>query len=376
MDNIDQSIQDALRDATPRGAVRILLIGEASDKTTALRAALEVAGHGVVQGGSFRAAEVAFSQEAFNAVLVDGDAPSADWRGVADLVATADPDLPVIVFTGSSSQDIVVDALRDGVVDVFRLPRDLAVATDRVSAILEESDARRSQNERCTRIETACNDINEERHRVAAQVDALTGDLNEAYADIEQQMKNVAMGAEFRTLIGQELDIESMLRTSLEYMLQRLGSTNAAIFLREGDVDWGVGAYVNYDRQGEDYLQLVEELGAAVCQPMASEHELVRYSDGEEFARWAQLDEELLSDSDIVAFACFDGSRCVAVVVLFRSNTRPFDDEAAMIMDVLRKIFGDQIGKILKIHRRATSEWPAESVDESDDDDWTLGRAA
>ena len=47
-----------------------------------------------------------------------------------------------------------------------------------------------------------------------------------------------------------------------------------------------------------------------------------------------------------------------------------------MTMDVLRKIFGDQIGKILKIHRRAASEWPAESVDESDDDDWTLGRAA
>jgi len=58
---------------------------------------------------------------------------------------------------------------------------------------------------------------------------------------------------------------------------------------------------------------------------------------------------------------------------LFRSDSRPFDREALETIDTLRSIFGQQLGTILKIHRRAETQWPSESID---DDDWTLGKAA
>ena len=59
--------------------------------------------------------------------------------------------------------------------------------------------------------------------------------------------------------------------------------------------------------------------------------------------------------------------------MLFRGDTRPFDEESIETMDTLRSIFGHQLGVILKIHRRAESHWPSESLD---DDDWSLGKAA
>ena len=42
-------------------------------------------------------------------------------------------------------------------------------------------------------------------------------------------------------------------------------------------------------------------------------------------------------------------------------------------MDLLRAIFADQLGKILKIHSRGQSQ-PAADYDT--DDDWSLGNAA
>ena len=186
-------------------------------------------------------------------------------------------------------------------------------------------------------------------------------------------MRQVAIGAEFQTLIGQELDVESMLRTALGYMLTRLGATNAAVYLREDEVDWGLGAFINFDRQADQFQPLIDSLGSAICPIMASEKQLKKYSDGEAFADFLELDPIDFSGCEVVTFGCFYENKCRAVVILFRGDTRPFDEESIETMDTLRTIFGQQLGVILNIHKRAEVHWPSESID---DDDWSLGKAA
>ena len=87
------------------------------------------------------------------------------------------------------------------------------------------------------------------RTRCPIEVDVLCGDLATAWSSIKDQMSIVETTTEFRTLIGQELDVEQMLRTSLEYIMEKVGPTNGVVFLREAEGDYGVGAYVNYEWQ-------------------------------------------------------------------------------------------------------------------------------
>tara|TARA_B100000959_G_C14659963_1_gene492000 strand:- start:477 stop:668 length:192 start_codon:yes stop_codon:yes gene_type:complete len=63
----------------------------------------------------------------------------------------------------------------------------------------------------------------------------------------------------------------------------------------------------------------------------------------------------------------------MAVIVLFRDETRKFDNEVMNTIETIQTIFGKQLGTILKIHRRAESHWPSESID---DDDWSADKAA
>ncbi len=186
-------------------------------------------------------------------------------------------------------------------------------------------------------------------------------------------MQQVAIGAEFQTLVSQELDVESMLRTALGYMLTRVGSMNAAVYLREGTVDWGIGAYINYDRQPEQFQSLIDELGPAVCPIISSEETIKHFTNGESYANTMGIEPVDFSGSEVVTYGCYSGDRCMAVVVLFRDESRTFNTEAIDTLETIRAIFGQQLGTILKIHRRAESQWPSESID---DDDWSIGKAA
>ena len=76
----------------------------------------------------------------------------------------------------------------------------------------------------------------------------------------DDQMKNIALASELNTIFRQELDLESLLRTVLEYTLRKVGSTNAAIFLPSSTGDFTLGAYVNYDCPRDTAETLLDHL--------------------------------------------------------------------------------------------------------------------
>ena len=105
----------------------------------------------------------------------------------------------------------------------------------------------------------------------------------------------------------------------LEYVLKKLGSTNAVVFLQEAPGQYGVGAYVNYQWPNRDIMPNTPFfLGSTLCPSMSTERELVRFE--RRFLNSLQPMEKTpscLTGSQVVAFSCFRGDECLAVFTLF-----------------------------------------------------------
>ena len=354
---------------------QILLIGEANESTIAIRASIEVVGYNIVHAGTMKAAEIALERDVFNLIVVDCDVNESVVASISEFTSLLSPKTPTICFTKSRSQTLVMTMMRSGAADVFCLPRDLGVVNERIQKVLSQNhkDALEAKQKEDTQ---RLYEESQRAHGVAVEeLESLSHTLANGHCDQEQQMRLVAMAAEFRTLVSQELEVETMLRTSLEYLLHRLGPTNAAVYVREGEVEWGIGAYINYDRQGENYTQFLEKLGEQSCSLVSQEKTVRVFTDGTMFTNWIDTDELDFNGNEVITIGCFDGDRCMAVVVFFRSDLKRFGDESVKIIETLSPLFGSQLGCILKIHRRAETTWPSESMD-TEDDDWSLGNAA
>ncbi len=178
------------------------------------------------------------------------------------------------------------------------------------------------------------------------------------------------METEFKTLIKQELDVEDLLRTTLEYLLAQTGPTNAAVFLADQYDNFGLGAYVNYDCPRESISVLLEHLCQAVCPQMSGELEIVSFDDAREFAEWIGVDAAFLGDSEVLAFSCHHRGDCLAVVVLFRSKKDPFDVNLASTIDLLRTAFAEQLANVIRVHHRAAPTWPEDEQPHDDEHDY------
>jgi hypothetical protein len=105
---------------------------------------------------------------------------------------------------------------------------------------------------------------------------------------------------------------------------------------------------------------------------------MVMFDDAKEFASWIGLEAAILVDSQVIAYSCRSEDKCLAVVVLFRAKSEPFGEDAAEIIDLLRPIFAEQLAHIIRVHHRASPQWPDEPVDDEHDinDDYGFGIAA
>jgi DNA-binding response OmpR family regulator len=354
---------------------KILLIGEANEQTTAIRASIEVAGYSVVHAGTIKAGEIALEQGVYGLIVVDCDTGNSVVESIAEFTSLLSPQTPTVGFTTSRSQTLVMNMMRNGASDIFCLPRDLGAVKERIELVMSKNSIARLATKKNDKIRRLYEEINLAHGAAVEEIESLTHTLASGQCDQDQKMRLVAMAAEFRTLVSQELEVESMLRTSLEYLLHRLGPTNAAVYIREGEVGWGIGAYINYDQQGENYSEFLQTLGEQACATVSQEKSLRVFTDGSSFTNWIDTDELDFEGNEVITIGCFDGEKCMSIIVFFRSDSKRFDDEALKIVETISPLFGAQLGSILKIHRRAETTWPSESMD-SEDDDWSFGNAA
>jgi DNA-binding response OmpR family regulator len=346
-------------------AASILIIGEQDDVRTELANALTGLGHLCVTTHAIHAARDAMAGDAACDLLLIAASTGRTGLDIIREAQTSDPCIRALVYGSRSSPAEVVEAIRSGASDFIVLPRDLDRITERVSQVLSRVQAHRERERRMADLAEACTELQATRDEMSDQVDTLCGDLASAYRTMREQISDVALASEYRALLGQELDLEVMLRTALEAMMQRIGPVNAAVYLQEAPGSWGIGAYVNYQWQDQDIMPMLKRLGEVVGPGMKNEQGLVRFDDTTEFAASEGDEMSLLQSSEIAAFACHRGDECLAVFTLFRESEVGFEDEHAAALDVMRTIVAEQMSRILRVHRRNAMEWPDEPTGDS-----------
>lgn len=379
MESLDREIAAAFTDTAPQqGPGRILLVGGAAGATDALAPRLTARGHHCRHAAGLDEARQALAGGVFELVLLHPALPDGDGMELARLVRDTAPATKTIVLCDGESFAQAVEALRCGVVDFVNTnigPDDLA---QRVEAALTRSRADHQREQRLAQLQVVCKKLVAARQEVSEHLDRLCQDLVAAYQDVSVQMDEVAMASEFRTLLKQELDVEDLLRTALEYLLGKTGPTNAAVFLPDAQRNFELGAYVNYDCPRETITVLLNHLCRAVCPQMSDETEIVSFEDADAFAEWVGTDAGFVAGCQVIAFSCMHENKCMAVMILFRNKQEPFDEPLAATLDILRAIFAEQVANVIKVHHRASGgQWPKDPLDDeydaSDYDEFGFG---
>lgn len=358
------------------GPPRVLVAMETCSLRDELVRLLTADGHDVACEMRVEPARVAVLRDAYDLIILSPRLADGSGFEVADLVNRLRPATKIVVAAAAATFEGAVEAMRHGAIDFLSMPMGAAALRSRLAAALGRSRFDREREQRLLRLRSICRTLNTARHEISRQVDLLCADLAHAYEEIAGQLSDVAMVTEFRTLLRQELDVEDLLRTALEYLLTRTGPTNVAVFLPGECDDFNLGAYVNYNCPRETADILLEQLGTRVCRQMEDETEIVRFDDARSFAAFVGGDAAIAAGSQVIAFSARHDGECMAIVVLFRGADEPFSKELASVIDLLRPIFAEQIATVIRLHHRAQPDWPheasGEAPGEESDGEWGL----
>lgn len=250
------------------------------------------------------------------------------------------------------------------------------------SKILERAAAARGMaTVRERRLRGLCRKLNSSRRELTNELTRLCAEMTESYAQLAGSIDTVAIAGEFTGLIRQEIELESLMRTSLEFMLAKLGSTNAALFLPSSSGDWTLGAYVNYDRSRDSAEMMLDHLADTVPARM-DEIGSAALLEGEAQVRRALPGAaDWLGDCTVLAAPAAHEGETLACVLLFRDKAIPFPEHARETLESLSKILARQFGRVIKVHHRhlPKEEWsspgdpfPAHSEELEDQDDQDL----
>jgi hypothetical protein len=204
--------------------------------------------------------------------------------------------------------------------------------------------------------------LNQLRCEVTEQVDVLCSDLVCAYQDLASQMQQAMQASEFASALKRELDLEQLLRKTLEYLLAKAGQTNAAIFMPTGPNQFTLGGYINYDCATDSADVILKNLADGLAPQVADQDKTLHITDNDALAAWFGADATYLMGSHLIVFNCRHEEEVLAVVVLFRDMGQPYDESVLETVNTISPILGDYLARAIRIHHR--------HIDGLDDESW------
>ncbi len=363
-------------------AARILVVGGRSNDRARLTERLTDRGHRCTHVARLDDGLAAVRAARYEIVLVHPELPDGDGLSLVEWIRDHTPASKPIVFGEGGTLASTLAAVRHGAVDVVTEPRNLDGFVERVETALQRSAFEQRREERIRRLQAVSHELEQSRDAITGQVDQLCHEMVRAYEDLTGQLDEVAMAAEFRTLMRMELDVEEALRTALEYLLTKTGPTNAAVFLPDLDGRYSLGAYVNYDCPRDGIEPILGQMAEELSPRLGAEPAILSFADVEEFGAFSGIDDPYFSTCDVTAFSCRHEGECLATVVLFRGDADPFPPSLMGRLDTLRGIFAEHLARIIDVHHRSKPSWPAEDADDwntldaDDEPDWGIGGLA
>lgn len=281
-------------------------------------------------------------------VIADGFA----WREAVARIAADAPETAVLLVASEPGLSLAIEAMQAGAADLLSASIGAEELATRLRAALQR--ARRSQQgvERVERLRKLCKQLNSARQEVSKQVGSLCSDMASAYQELTDRMTHLATASEFNGLIRQELDLESLLRVALEYILAKAGPTNAAVFLPATSGDYTLGAYVNYDSPRETAEVLLDHLAGVIAPRFESATSLIHLASRRELDRALGDRAEWIGDSELIVMPCHHDGECLAVVAIFRDRHSPFPEGLRPLLQCVADQFGRQLARVIHVHHR------------------------
>lgn len=257
-----------------------------------------------------------------------------------------------VVITGQATLEMAMAAMQLGAMDLLSEGLEDHECSKRImNTARRDAQQRGPGDER--RLVNVCRTLNEARDEVTQQVGTMCDDLVEAYAQLTGELEHVRLSSEFAAIVRQELDLEDLLRTVLEFMLAKVGATNTAVYLPASAGEYSLSAYVNYDCPRESGELMMEHLADVVPEAIESRRGVVMLDTNEQFTDLLGEHGSWLEDYAAATFACLDeDGECLAVVFMFRDRHSGFDEATQGTLGALAPVFAEQLARIVRVHRR------------------------
>ena len=281
------------------------------------------------------------------------DLPDGSGFDLAAELARDHRAVGTVIISDTRDFQLAQQALRSGVSDLIDPGTDAQTFSQRIADVMQRKQRDVVIDRRLERLHRLCHRINQARVEVSRQVDVLCNDLVIAYQELALQMQSVVQHEEFTGLIHDELDLETLLRKTLEHLMTKLGPANAAIFLPATLDEYSLGGYVNYDCTAETADLLLEQLGDELAPRVAQTDDLIHLTQAIDIETWAGQHARMLDHAGLVAAPCMSGDECLAVLVLFRDLDQPFEHEHLDRVSALAPMLGDALEKIIRVHHRS-----------------------
>lgn len=356
--------------ATATEAVNILIVDADSATTGLIRAAASSKKEPHIrQATSLDAAHAEMLRKPADILLVNlqiGDNAGPD---LIRNLKRRHPRTDIIALSRSSQSAACLDAFRAGAADLLIAPwqpQDLQRAFTDAALRLAETD-RTAQRQQ--RLRTACRRLNKARHEISQQVDLLCNDLVRAYQDMAQQLNQTQTAVDCAQALSGEVDVEGILRRTMEWVLKKLGPVNAAIYLPSGEEHFALGAYLNLDTQAD--APLIETLGRTIVQHAREGNAgaaPLAINDDPTLEDLFGHDAHGLLGRQWLAIGCHTRRECLAVLLVFRTKTETdLPNIAAQgLLEAAAPILAERIEQALGLYRRMHPFPEDESNDDPD----------
>lgn len=339
--------------------VRVLIAAAQRPGRDRLASVLAEAGARCLQTGDPAEIDSLVRAHRVEVVLVPCSGGAVEALDLCARLAAGPANPSVVIAPESPTLDVALAAVRAGASDLVAWGAPAGELITRISAAAGSARARRAEARRVRRLRRLCRRLNSARREVVGQIESLCDDLAGAYERMSDQMTRVAISSEFNSLVRQELDVEGLLRTVLEYALAKVGPTNAAIFLPSSTGEHTLGAYVNYDVPRDAAEVLLDHLTTVIPHRFEGIARPVHLSSDRALRGALGEDAHWLEGRGVVVLPCPRDGRTMAVVALFRDGSTPFTPAHLESCEIIADLFGQQMARVIHVHHRhlPTDEW-------------------
>jgi DNA-binding response OmpR family regulator len=320
---------------------------------------------------SVRGAMELIEADHFDLALIRAELPDGSGLELARRLASRNGCPAPIIVADAPSLEHAVAAMRCGAVDIISPEARGHELSNSVRNACAKARAGFDQQARIARLTKVCRQLNQARHEITSQISTMCGDLVDAYEELSGQVTQLSVASEFNSLIRQELEVESLLRTALEFVLAKTGPTNAAVYLPSNSADYSLGAYVNYDCPKDAADVMLETLAGVIPPKMERCAELRAFNHRDDIEAFLGEHAHWMQDQCLITFACHHDGECLAVVSLFRDRKQPFTEQMLPVFRTIAELFGKQLSRVIHIHHRhlPKEKWGGFGPAEEDDSD-------